>query len=95
MAERNYGMNPEVVKSQGQKLQSNAENFAMQLERLTKYNDQLEQIWKGQTASAYFAKWQEKRESIKRLSNWLKDYANATVSAANYAMEADRNSGIR
>lgn len=91
MSQKAYGMNPNEVKNDGQKLQTNAEIFLDELKKLVNYNSQLEQIWKGSGAESYFAKWEEKKQSITKLQNWLKKFADATVKSANKAIEIDGN----
>lgn len=95
MANKTYGMNPDDVKREGQQLQNNANDFLNELNKLIKYNDQLEQIWKGNGSESYFTKWNEKKESITKLQNWLRGFADATVNTATLAQQTDSDvSGI-
>ncbi len=89
MADKTYGMNPDDVKREGQQLQNNANDFLNELNKLVKYNDQLEQIWKGNGSESYFTKWNEKKESITKLQNWLRGFADATVNTATLAQQTD------
>lgn len=89
MADKTYRMNPDDVKREGQQLQNNANDFLSELNKLEKYNSQLEQIWKGSGSESYFTKWNEKKESIKRLQDWLKGFADATVKSAMKAQQTD------
>ena len=44
MANKTFGMNPEEVKIEGQQIQNNAQEFLNELNKLVKYNDQLQQV---------------------------------------------------
>lgn len=89
MANKTYGMNPDEVKREGAQLQNNANDFLNELNKLVKYNGQLEQIWKGSGSETYFSKWNEKKESISKLQNWLRGFADATVKSATMAQQTD------
>lgn len=89
MANKTYGMNPSDVKREGSQLQNNASDLLNELNKLVKYNDQLEQVWKGSGSVTYFTKWNEKKESITKLQNWLRGFADATVKTAQMAQQTD------
>ncbi len=89
MSQKTYGMNPEEVKHEGDKLVRNAGEFSGELAKLVKFNNSLEEIWKGSGSEAYFTKWNEKKESINKLQKWLESFANATVETAKDAIEID------
>ena len=89
MADKTYRMNPDDVKREGQQLQNNANDLLSELKKLVKYNSQLEQIWKGSGSESYFTKWNEKKESITKLQDWLKGFADATVKSAIRAQQTD------
>ena len=95
MSQKGYAMNPAEVKTEGTKLQENAQSILNEINRLVKYNDQLKQIWKGTGSETYFAKWDEKKQSINKLQNWLEEFANATVNSAKMAQETDSNVSSR
>ena len=89
MSNKTFGMNPEEVKREGQQIQNNAQEFLNELNKLVKYNDELSQIWKGSSSDAYFSKWNEKRENIKRLQAWLKGFGEATEKSGQLGQQAD------
>ncbi len=89
MSQKTYGMNPEEVKSEGNQLVRNAGDFSSELTKLIKFNNSLEEIWKGSGSESYFSKWNEKKESITKLQKWLEGFANATVKTANDAAKTD------
>ena len=89
MSQKTYGMNSDQVRSEGRKLQNNASDVLTEINNLEKYNNSLKQIWKGAGSQSYFTKWEEKKESIKRLQNWLNGFADATVKSAELAARTD------
>ena len=89
MAQKTYGMNSDEVKRDGGKLQNNARDFFTEINNLEKHNSSLKQIWKGTGSESYFTKWEEKKESIKKLQTWLNGFADATVKSAQLAAKTD------
>lgn len=89
MSQKTYGMNSDEVKREGGILQDNASAFLTEINNLENYNSSLKQIWKGTGSESYFTKWEEKKESIKKLQSWLSGFADATVKVGLMAERTD------
>lgn len=89
MANKTFGMNPIDVKRDGGQLQTNAGDLLNEINLLVKHNSELKKIWKGGASESYFAKWDEKKQSVSKLQNWLQGFANATVKSADDVIKTD------
>lgn len=86
-----YGMNPVEVKQNGVKLQGNVASLSNEISKLTKQNEDLREVWKGSAAETYFRMWDNKKNSLKALQEWLNKFADATVKAGELATQTDQS----